>query len=168
MQFEAALVLAMIGDVPRAQALTTDLSRRYPEDTIVQFKELPTLRAQLALSRNRPSQAIEELQAAGPYDLGLLAIGLVSCSAYVRGEVYLATHDGSKAASEFQKIIDHRIVGMHSVGALARLGLARAEVLKGDNGKAKSAYQDFLTLWKDADPDIPVLKEAKAENAKLQ
>jgi serine/threonine protein kinase/tetratricopeptide (TPR) repeat protein len=168
MQFEAALVLAMIGDAPRAQTLTTDLSRRYPEDTIVQFKELPTLRAQLALGRDRPSQAIEELQAASPYDIGMLAIGSVSYSGYVRGEVYLATHDGSKAAGEFQKIIDHRTVGMHSIGALARLGLARAEVLQGDIVNAKSAYQDFLDLWKDADADIPILKQAKAEYAKLQ
>ena len=168
MQFEAALVLAMIGDVSRAQALTSDLSRRYPEDTIVQFKELPTLRAQLALSRNRPFQAIEELQAATPYDEGLLAIGSVSYSAYVRGEAYLAARDGSKAAGEFQKITAHRIIGMHFVGALARLGLARAERQQGNTVKAKSAYQAFLTLWKDADADLPILKQARAEYATIK
>ena len=158
----------MIGDVSRAQALTSDLSRRYPEDTIVQFKELPTLRAQLALSRNRPFQAIEELQAATPYDEGLLAIGSVSYSAYVRGEAYLAAHDGSKAAGEFQKITAHRIIGMHFVGALARLGLARSERQQGNTVKAKSAYQAFLTLWKDADADLPILKQARAEYATIK
>jgi Tfp pilus assembly protein PilF len=86
----------------------------------------------------------------------------------VRGQAYLAAHDGSHAAAEFQKIIDHRSVGMHPIGALARLGLARAYSLQGDSVKAKAAYQDFLALWEDADPNIPILKEAKAENAKLQ
>jgi serine/threonine protein kinase/tetratricopeptide (TPR) repeat protein len=167
-QFEAALVLAMTGDDPRAQALLNDLGKLYPEDTIVQFKELPTVRAQLAVNRNQPSKAIEDLQAAAPYETGILAIGIVSYPAYARGEAYLAAHDGSHAATEFQKIIDHRSLGMHSIGALARLGIARAYVLQGDSAKAKVAYQDFLTLWKDADPDIPVLKQAKAEYAKLR
>jgi tetratricopeptide (TPR) repeat protein len=167
-QFEVALVLAMIGDESRAEALANDLNKRYPEDTIVQFKEVPTVRAQLALSRNQASNAIEDLQAALPYELGTLSIGSTSYTAYVRGEAYLAAHDGSHAAAEFQKIIDHRSSGMHSIGARARLGVARANVLQGNSPKAKAAYQDFLTLWKDADPDIPVLKQAKAEYTKLR
>jgi DNA-binding winged helix-turn-helix (wHTH) protein/tetratricopeptide (TPR) repeat protein len=167
-QFEAALVLALIGEASRAQVLATDLNRRYPEDTIVQLKELPTLRAQFALNRNQPSRAIEELQAATPYEMGVLGIGLISYTAYVRGEAYLAAHDGSRAAPEFQKIIDHRSAGMHHIGALARLGLARAYALQNDPIKAKAAYQDFLSLWKDADPNIPILKQAKVEYAKLQ
>ena len=165
-QFEAALVLALVGDEVRAQALANDLGKRYPEDTIVQFKELPTLRAQLVVNRNQPSKAIEYLQTALPYELGTLATGAVSHPAYVRGEAYLAAHDGSHAASEFQKIVDH--VWMDPIGARARLGIARAYALQGDTVKAKAAYQDFLTLWKDADPDIPILKQAKAEYAKLQ
>jgi len=165
-QFEAALVLALVGDQGRAQALANDLGKRYPEDTLVQFKEVPTLRAQLAVNRNQPSKAIEELQAALPYELGTLATGAVSHPAYVRGEAYLAAHDGGHAAAEFQKILDH--IWMDPIGARARLGIARAYVLQGDSAKAKAAYQDFLTHWKDADPDIPVLKQAKAEYAKLK
>jgi serine/threonine protein kinase/tetratricopeptide (TPR) repeat protein len=167
-QFEAALVLALTGDDTRAEGLANDLSKRYPEDTIVQFKELPMVRAQLALNHNQPLKAIEDLQAAAPYEMGILAIGIVSYPAYVRGEAYLSAHDGVHGAAEFQKIIDHRSAGMHSIGALARLGIARAYELQGETAKAKLAYQDFLTLWKDADPDISVLKEAKAEYAKLQ
>jgi eukaryotic-like serine/threonine-protein kinase len=166
-QFEAAFVLALTGDVARAQDLASDLSRRYPEGTIVQLKELPTLRAQLALNRKDPAKAIEDLQAAAPYELGILTVGIVSYPVYVRGEAYLAAHDGSKAAGEFQKIIDHRSLSLQPIGALARRGLARAYLLQGDTVKAKSAYQDFLALWKNADPDIPILKEAKAEYAKL-
>ena len=161
-------MLALIGDAARSQALANDLSKRYSEDTIVQSKELPTLRAQLALSRKQPSKAIEALQAALPYDMGVLAIGIISYPAYVRGEAYLAAHDGTKAAGEFQKIIDHRSVGMHPIGARAHLGLARAYALQGATVKAKTAYQDFLALWKDADADIPILQQAKAEYAKLQ
>ncbi len=86
----------------------------------------------------------------------------------MRGEAYLAAHDGSHAAAEFQKIIDHRSVGMHPIGARTRLGIARAYALQGDSAKAKTAYQDFLTLWKDADPGIPILKQAKAQYAQLQ
>jgi eukaryotic-like serine/threonine-protein kinase len=164
-QFEAALVLALIGDAARAEALTNDLSKRYPEDTVVQFKQLPTLRAQLALNRNDPSMAVEDLQAAVPYELG---IDSGFYPVYVRGEAYLAEQAGSKAADEFQKIIDQRGLGLNSLGGLARLGLARAYASQGDTVKAKIAYQDFLTLWKDADPGIPVLKQAKGEYAKLQ
>ncbi len=164
-EYQAALALALIGDSPRVQALANDLSKQFPEDTIVQFKELPTLHAQLALNRNEPLKAIEVLQPAAPYELGMGA-GLYPV--YMRGEAYLAAHEGSKAAGEFQKIIDRRSIGSNPVGALAHFGLARAYVLEGDPVKAKAAYQDFLALWKDADPDIPILKAAKAEYAKLQ
>jgi eukaryotic-like serine/threonine-protein kinase len=139
--------------------------------TYVHFNYLPTIRAQLALRRNDSSRAIESskaieiLQAAAPYELG--AGGLYPV--YVRGEAYLAAHQGNEAAAEFKKILDHRGVVLNEpIGALAKLGLARAFSLQGDTAKAKSAYQDFLTLWKDADPDIPILIAAKAECAKLQ
>ncbi len=164
-QYKAALALAFTGDAARAQVLANDLSKRYPEDTIAQVELLATLNAQLALIRNDATKAIEALQAATPYELGTAA-GLHPI--YMRGQAYLAAHDGSKAAGEFQKIIDHRMLALNPIGALAQLGLARAYALQGDSVKAKVAYQDFFSLWKDADPDIPVLKQAKAEYAKLQ
>ena len=149
-----------------AQKLTDDLGKRFPENTIVHLNYLPTIRAQLALSRNDNSTAIEVLQAAAAYELGSLG-GLYPV--YVRGEAYLAAHQGTEAAAEFQKILDHRGVVLNSpIGALAHLQLARAYAMRGDAAKARAAYQDFLTLWKDADPDIPILKQAKAEYAKLQ
>jgi serine/threonine protein kinase len=168
----AALALALAGDAARAQALSDDLNKRFPENTRVQSNYLPCLHAQLALARNDPSKAIVALQAAAPYELGDvddsdLFLGLYPV--YVRGQVYLSASQGTDAAIEFQKILDHRgIVGNKTIGALAHLGLARAYLLQGDITKAKKAYQDFLTLWKDADPDIPILKQAKAEYAKLQ
>jgi serine/threonine protein kinase/predicted Zn-dependent protease len=171
-KYGAALALALAGDAVRAQALADDLAKRFPEDTVVQFNYLPTLHAQLALSRNDASKAIEALQAAAPYELGdpTEAFNLVSLyPVYVRGEAYLAGHQETDAAAEFQKIRDHRgVVFNEPIGALAHLQLGRAYALQGDTAKAKAAYQDFLTLWKDADPDIPILKEAKAEYAKVQ
>ena len=165
-QYQAALALAFMGDAARAQALANDLSKRYPEDTIVQFMRVPTLNAQLALNRNDAAKAIEALQAAAPYELGMAA-GLEP--AYVRGQAYLAPHQGSQAEGEFRKIIEHRVIVLNSpIGALARLGIARAYVLQGDTVKAKAAYQDFLTLWKDSDAEIPILKQAKAEYARLR
>jgi serine/threonine protein kinase/tetratricopeptide (TPR) repeat protein len=169
-QYGAALALALAGGAARAEALADDLAKRFPEDTIVQFLYLPTIHAQLALGRHDASKAIEALQAAAPYELGSpgsFVAGLYPV--YVRGEAYLAAHQGREAATEFQKILDHRgIVLNEPIGALARLGLARACAMQGDAARARAAYQDFLTLWKDADPDIPILKEAKAEYAKLQ
>ena len=139
---------------------------------MVQFNYLPTIYSLLAVSRKDFSKAIESLRSAAPYELGAPAITFNFLSlypVYVRGEAYRATHQGSKAAAEFQKILDHRgIVLNEPIGALAHLGLARACTMEGDTPKARTAYQDFLTLWKDADPDIPILKEAKAEYAKLQ
>jgi eukaryotic-like serine/threonine-protein kinase len=171
-QFVAILALAIEGDTARAQALATDLEKRFPRDTIVKFSYLPTIRAQFALSRNNPSQAVEALQSAAPYELGAIGAGGFGTAlypVYVRGEAYLAAGRGSEAAAEFQKILGHpSIVENEPIGPLARLGLARAYAMQSDTSKARSEYQDFLALWKDADPDIPILKEAKAEYAKLQ
>jgi tetratricopeptide (TPR) repeat protein/predicted Ser/Thr protein kinase len=170
-QFSAALALAYAGDDKQAQALTDDLAKRFPEATYAQFNLLPTLRARLALNKGDVSGAIETLRAATPYDLGRSGNydWTVLYPVYVRGEAYLAPHQGSEAAAEFQKILDHRgIVLNNPIGALAHLGLARAYVLQSDTAKARAAYQDFLTLWKDADPDIPILIAAKSEYAKLK
>jgi eukaryotic-like serine/threonine-protein kinase len=159
----AALALALAGDAARAQALTDDLAKRFPEDTALRYHSLLDLHAQLALNRNDPSKAIELLQAAAPTDIGN------PYPAYVLGEAYLAAHEGMEAAAEFQKILDHRGIVLNSpIGALAHLGLGRAYVLQGDTAKAKTAYQDFFTLWKDADADIPILIAAKSEYAKLK
>jgi eukaryotic-like serine/threonine-protein kinase len=165
-QFAAALALTFAGDAVRSRALADDLGNRFPEHTIIQFNYLPTIRAQLALNRDDSSKAIEILQTAGSYELS--ESGRLY-PVYVRGEAYLAAHQGSEAATEFQKILDHRgIVLNEPIGALAHLQIGRAYAMQGDTAKAKAAYQDFLTLWKDADPDIPILKEAKAEYAKLR
>ena len=166
-QCEAALGLAVVGEISRAQGLAKDLDGRFPEDTIVQFNCLTTIRAQLALNRNEFSMAIQTLQAAAPYELGSVPLGLYPV--YLRGTAYLAGHQGSEAAAEFQKILDHpAIVTNEAIGALVHLQMGRAYALSGDTIKAKAAYQNFLTLWKDADPDIPMLKQVKAEYAKLQ
>jgi serine/threonine protein kinase/predicted Zn-dependent protease len=173
-QYGAALALAFAGDTSRAQALADDLNKRFPEDTIVQFNYLPTIRAQLALDRNDSPKAIEILQPAAPYELGSLTRASVFnfmslYPVYVRGEACLAAHRAGEAVNEFQKILDHRtVVLMEPIGALAHLGLARAYALQGDAAKAKTAYEDFFTLWKDADPGIPILIAAKSEYAKLK
>jgi tetratricopeptide (TPR) repeat protein len=165
-QLYTALALAFAGDAARAQALADDLAKRFPEDTVVQFNYLPTIHAQLALDRNEASKAIETLRAAAPYELGAVG-GLYPV--YVRGEAYLASHQGSEATAEFQKILDHcGVVQNEPIGALAHLGLARAYSIQNDTAKARSVYQDFLTLWTDADPDIPILQQAKAEYSKLK
>jgi eukaryotic-like serine/threonine-protein kinase len=163
-EYGAAVALALSGDSSRSQTLANDLETRRPEDTAVRLIYLPVIRALLALRRGEPDEAIELLQAAARRDLtGTLY------PVYVRGEAYLAAHQGAQAAVEFQKILDHRgIVVSDPIGALAHLQLGRAYALSGDKTKAKTAYQDFLTLWKDADPDIPILQQAQAEYAKLQ
>jgi tetratricopeptide (TPR) repeat protein len=172
-QYAAALALGFAGDLARPQLLADDLVKRFPEDTVAQFNYLPTLRAQLALGRNDSKRAIDVLQAAVPYELGgpgqeLFAF-LSGYPVYVRGEAFLAAHQGREAAAEFQKILDHRgVVVNEPIGALARLGLARAHRLQGLAANARTAYQDFLTLWKNADPDTPVFRQAKAEFAALQ
>jgi eukaryotic-like serine/threonine-protein kinase len=162
-QFGAALALALAGD-PRGGSLAEDLARRFPADTLVQVNYLPTIRARLALNHTNAQKAVEVLQATSPYEL---ATGTLP--AYMRGEAFLAAHQHIEAATEFQKILDHPgIVVNEPIGALARLQLGRAYAMSGYTAKARVAYQDFLTLWKDADSDIPILKEAKAEYAKLQ
>jgi serine/threonine protein kinase/tetratricopeptide (TPR) repeat protein len=171
-KFGAALALALAGNTPRAQKLADDLAKSFPLDTAVKFNYLPTLRAQLVLSRNDPMNAIEALKIAAPLELGQPGDSSFAPSLYpvfVRGEAYLSAHRGQEAAAEFQKILDQRgVVVNETIGALAQLGLARAYVLQGDIAKARAAFEEFLTLWKDADSDIPIRKEAEAEYAKLQ
>ncbi|MGI9075685.1 MAG: protein kinase domain-containing protein [Bryobacteraceae bacterium] len=172
-EYGCAFALALAGDSAQAEALANDLERRFPEDTSVRFTYLPTLRAKFALNHRAPAQAIELLQTAVPYELAMPGIAFFGFfgglyPVYVRGEAYLAAHQGAEAATEFQKILDHRgIVFSDPIGALAHLQLGRAFALSGNKTKAKTAYQDFLTLWKAADPDIPVLTQAKAEYATL-
>ena len=168
-----ALALAYADAVDRAQILANTLDKRFPEDTVVHSNYLPVLRAKLALAHSNPQQALDALAVAAPYELGFPAESFYNWPnlypAYVRGEAYLDAHQGDKAAVEFQKILDHRgIVGNETIGALAHLQIGRAYAMAGDTAKAKAAYNDFLTLWKDADADIPILKQAKAEYAKLQ
>ena len=165
-----ALALARAGDTAGAEKLAAELDKTFPLGTLVQRYWLPTIRVGVALQHQDPGRAIELLKAASTVELGMPAnLTVFLCPVYLRGEAYLMLHDGNRAAAEFQKFIDHRGVVMNFPwGALARLGLARAYAMQGDTAKARTAYQDFLTLWKDADPDIPILKEAKAEYAKLQ
>jgi serine/threonine protein kinase/predicted Zn-dependent protease len=172
-EYGAALALVLSGDSSKAQTLADDLGKRFPEDTSVQISYLPVLRALLAVNRGEPAKAIELLQVSVPYELGV-PLSWFSGSfgnmypVYVRGEAYLAAHKGAEAAAEFQKIVDHRaIVATDPIGALAHLQLGRALVMAGDKTKAGAAYLDFLTLWKDADPDIPILIGAKREYAGL-
>ena len=179
---EAALAFAMAGDTARAESLAQDLGKRFPLDTQVQSLWLPAIQAQLALDGKNTASALNASQGASPIELGQIAfVANISClyHVYARGEAYLAAGQGSAAAAEFQKILDHSgIVWNCWTGALARLGMARANVLQSRSAqgpdvdaarvRALTAYKDFLTLWKDADPDIPILKEAKAEYAKLQ
>jgi tetratricopeptide (TPR) repeat protein len=165
----AALALARAGDTARAEKLAAELDATFPLDTLVRRYWLPTIRAGVAMERKDTNRALELLNETSTIELGQANSFVALVPVYVRGEVYLALGDGDRAAGEFQKFIDHRgAVGNFPWGALARLGLARADALQGDTAKARAAYQDFLTLWKDADPDIPILKEARAEYAKLQ
>ncbi|MGA7630039.1 MAG: protein kinase [Terriglobales bacterium] len=181
-QSEAALAFAMAGDTERAESMAQDLGRRFSLNTQMQSLWLPTIQGQLALDRKNPVLAVNALQSASPIEFGEIAfVTNISClyPVYVRGEAYLAAGQGSAAAAEFQKILDHSgIVWNCWTGALAHLGVARANALqsRASQGadadaarvRALAAYKDFFTLWKDADPDIPILKEAKVEYAKLQ
>jgi serine/threonine protein kinase/tetratricopeptide (TPR) repeat protein len=168
----SAIALGLAGDSAQATRLGADLAKHFPEDTIVQFEYLPMIHAAAALQSGSATKVIEALAPAAPYELGATSqvlTGLTLYPVYLRGEAYVAAHLGSAAAAEFQKILDHTcVVQNEPIGALAHLGLARAYTLSGDAAKSKAAYQDFFALWKDADPDIPILKEAKAEYAKLQ
>ena len=166
-----ALALARSDDSAGAEKLAVELDKTYPLDTIVQRNWLPTIRAAAALDRKDPNRAIELLKETNTIELGQAtsSLAIFLCPAYIRGEAYLMLRNGNSAEKEFQKFVDHRgIVVNFPWGALARLQLARAYAIKGDPAKAKTAYQDFLTLWKDADTELPVLIAAKAEYAKLQ
>jgi DNA-binding winged helix-turn-helix (wHTH) protein/tetratricopeptide (TPR) repeat protein len=167
----AALALARVGDARNADVATEKLAKSNPANTRLNYYWLTTIRAAIELGHKNPAKAIELLQPAGAYELGYsepFQFGTLY-PVYVRGEAYLALHQGSQAAAEYQKILYHRGIVLNCpTGALAHLGLARAYTMQGDTAKAKAAYQDFLALWKDADPDIPILIAAKAEYAKLQ
>jgi tetratricopeptide (TPR) repeat protein len=173
-EYGAAFALALADDLSRAQTLARDLEKRFPEDTSVQFNYLPALRALFALNDRKAQEAIDLLQVAAPYDFAVPANDFNAFfgalyPAYVRGEAYLAARQPIKAAAEFQKILDHRgLVLADPVGAMARLQLGRAYASSGDKMKAKAAYENILSLWKDAEPDFPVLKQAKGEYAKLK
>jgi eukaryotic-like serine/threonine-protein kinase len=177
---EAALAFAMAGDAGQAQSITQDLSKRFPLDTHVQSFWLPTIEAQLQLNDHNPTAAIDRLQAVTPIEFGMIPFTQnLSClyPAYLRGQAYLALNGGNHAANEFQKIIDHPgMIWNCPTGVLAWLGLARGRVLEERNmsisdsetrTSEKEAYKDFLARWKDADPDIPILRQAEAEYAKL-
>jgi tetratricopeptide (TPR) repeat protein len=162
----AAQALALSGASGQSQKLIEESAKRFPSDTVLNNALLPTASAAIEIQRGSPAKAIELLRPASPYELGQFADYL---PIYVRGLAYLRARQGAQAVAEFQKILDHRGVDpLSPLNALAHLGLARAYALSGEKDKSRSAYQDFLDLWKDADPDIPVLKEAKTEYAKLQ
>ena len=166
----AAVALARAGDTAGAEKLAAELDKTFPLDTLIQRYWLPTIQAAVALQRKDPNRAIEVLRVTSAIELGQpTQVVVFLCPIYLRGEAYLMLHDGQAAAAEFQKFIDHRgAVVNFQWGVLARLGLARAYAVQGDTARARAAYKDFLTLWKDADPDVPILKDAKAEYAKLQ
>ena len=170
-QVFTALAQARAGESSRALSLADVAAKQNPSNTMLQEYWLPAVRAATELNRNNPSTAIEDLATASPYDLGVplpLQVG-TAYPMFLRGQSYLAAQQGTAAAAEFQKVLGHPgVTANFHTGALARLGLARAYAVQGDTARARAAYQEFLTLWKDADPDIPILKEAKAESAKLQ
>jgi tetratricopeptide (TPR) repeat protein len=165
-----AVALARAGDTTAAEKLADELEKTFPLATLMRSYWLPTIRAAAATEHKDPNRAVELLKETSAIELGAPTnFSLALAPVYVRGEAYLAQGDGNRAAEEFQKFINHRgIVGNFSWGALARLGLARAYAMQGDTAQARIAYQDFLTLWKDADPDIPIFMAAKAEYAKLK
>jgi hypothetical protein len=172
-EYGAAFAEALAGDSGAAQALADDLEKRFPNDTSAKFYYVPALRGLVALHRQDPAKAIEFLQVSSVYELGepqscFFGFFGVMYPVYVRGEAYLALHQGAQAAAEFQKIVDHRtIVISDPVGALAQLQLGRAYGMAGNQACAKAAYGAFLNLWKDADANIPVLRQARLEYARL-
>jgi tetratricopeptide (TPR) repeat protein len=168
-----AMVLARAGDTDRAQKMADELEKENPRNTKMNFYWLPVIRAAVQINRKQPGKAIEILLPTAPYELGLEGplpeIGALLYPVFLRGQAYLMLHDGKTAAAEFQKFVDKRALVINSpLGAVARLDLARAYAMQGDAAEAKASYQDFLTIWKEADPDVPVLKQAKAEYAKLE
>jgi hypothetical protein len=161
--------MARARDRGQVNILIEKLARDYSLDTLVQNYSLPTIRGAIDLEEGTPSAAINALKAALPYELGLPKGFAHLYPAYVRGQAYLKAGQGGAAAAEFQKILDHPgIVLNNLIGVLARLQLARAEAMMGDKAAARKSYQDFLTLWRYADPDIPICRQAKAEYAKLR
>ena len=167
----SAIALGLVGDAAQAARLADVLDKQFPSSTVMQFNYLPAIHAAIALRSGNATKAIEALAPATPYELGTAtqAVGFALYPVYLRGEAYVAARQGSAAAAEFQKIVDHSgVVGNEPIGALAQLGLGRSFALSGDMAKARIAYQNFLGLWKNADPDIPILKQAKLEYAKLQ
>ena len=160
-EYAAGLALGLSGDSSRSQPLADDLEKRFPEDTFAKFTYVPVLRGLSALDRKKPTDSVEQLQTALPYELAVNGLNFNHFylgglhSAYVRGEAFVAAHRYADAAAEFQKILEHRgIVGADPIGVLAHLQLGRTFAVAGDKVKAKRAYEDFLTLWKDADPDL--------------
>jgi DNA-binding winged helix-turn-helix (wHTH) protein/tetratricopeptide (TPR) repeat protein len=166
----SAIALGMAGDFKQARRLADELGKRFPEDTLVEFNYLPTINGAVLLQRNDGNMATQALNAAVPYELGgnLLNLNFILYPVYIRGAAYLTAKQGRQAAAEFQKILDHPgAVRSEPISALAHLELGRAFALSGEGMKAKAAYQEFLTLWKDADPDIPILKQARVEYSKM-
>jgi tetratricopeptide (TPR) repeat protein len=159
-----ALDLARAGDAGHAESSANETAKTYPSDTAIREYYLPIIRAEISMDRNDPGKALEILQAASAYELVRYLV-----IPYERGQAYLLEHKGNEAAAEFQKLLDHRgAVGTSIGGALAHLQLGRAYAMAGDEGKARTAYQDFFALWKDADANIPILQQAKSEYAKLK
>jgi predicted Zn-dependent protease len=182
LQYATALVLALVGETAKPQSIAENLAKSFPEDTTVRSNYLPTLHAQLALNRGDTAAAIKGLQLTSSQELmipGGPTLDLVMLPVFVRGKAYLRAHQGSEVAVEFQKILDRQgLLAFSPIRALANLYLARAYAMQSNSlagpqadaarAKARAAYESFLTLWKDADPGLPILKEAKSEYAKLQ
>jgi tetratricopeptide (TPR) repeat protein len=174
-EYAAGLALAVSGSSSQSEALAEDLVKRFPEDTFVKFTYAPVLRALAELGRSKPAESVERLEIARPYELAVNGLNFPQFtlgglhSAYVRGEAFVAANRYAEAAAEFQKIVDHRgIVGADPISALTYLQLGRVFALSGDRIKAKATYETFLALWKDADPDVPIMKRAKGEYSRLQ
>jgi tetratricopeptide (TPR) repeat protein len=169
----AATAYAQSGNMRQAEALAEELRRNYPDHTLLNLAWLPTIAATIEIKQNNPSRAIETLQEAVSVELGnantQVNMGLVLRPAYTRGQAYLLLHRGTEAATEFQKILDHPgVVVNDPLGALAHLGMARALVLQSNTAKARTEYEQFLNLWRDADPYIPILQQARAEYGNLK
>jgi hypothetical protein len=163
---QAALTLARIGDVAQARALVEDLQKNYPTNTLLKFYWLPSINAAIEINRGNGSRALGLLEPTAAYEL---AGNMQLYPAYLRGQAYLLANNGTAAAAEFQKLVDHKGIVLNFVtGSLVHLQIGRAYALAGDTAKAQAAYRSFFSLWKDADPSLPILKESKAEYAKLQ
>ncbi len=173
-EYAAAFALAVAGDLAGSQELADDLNKRFPEDTSVQFSYLPTLGALFALAHGDHAKALETLQVTHTYEYGMMGLAFFGYfgglqPAYVRGQAYMKAQRETEAAVEFQKLLDHPgVVLADPLGVMARLQLGRIFALSGNTAKAKVAFQDVLTIWKDADSDLPVINQARAEYAKLQ